>query len=101
IIEACQEGELASEYRHGNESYGAFTFGLAKTLRAARGINFCDLVTDTDQTLKALGFEQTPQLLGPAKVIAAQVPWQGAGRGSRAQPRKTGVVRRKAVRKNK
>lgn len=37
ILEACQEEQLSYEYRHGTQSYGAFTYSLAATLRASRG----------------------------------------------------------------
>ncbi len=33
IIQACQEDELAYEYRHGVTSYGAFSYSLAQMLR--------------------------------------------------------------------
>ncbi|WP_295581352.1 caspase family protein [uncultured Lamprocystis sp.] len=77
IIEACQEGELASEYRHGNESYGAFTFSLAKTLRARQTLSFAELVKAATASLHKLGYDQTPQVLGPSQVLAAPVPWLG------------------------
>jgi len=34
LLEACAEGELAYEYRHGVVSHGAFTFALCGALRA-------------------------------------------------------------------
>ncbi|MCV0425928.1 MAG: caspase family protein [Roseibium sp.] len=35
ILQACQEHQLAYEYRHGVTSYGAFTYSLAKALRSS------------------------------------------------------------------
>jgi len=75
LLEACQEDELASEYRNGNESYGAFTFALATTLRAQRRITFHDLVDTVGRKLSKLGYNQTPQVLGPSVVVQALVPW--------------------------
>lgn len=88
IIEACQEGELASEYRHGNESYGAFTFTLAKTLRSRQKLSFAGLVKAATASLHKLGYDQTPQVLGPSQVLAAQVPWLGGvATASNSKPR--------------
>ncbi len=80
ILHACEEDEFAFEYRHGVISYGAFTFVLAKTLRAVyreqrSAISFEDLVERTRDELEELGYDQTPDLAGPTAVKAAAVPW--------------------------
>ncbi len=78
VIEACGEGQLASEYRHGATSYGAFTFCLASLLRKQQSISFEDLVTSASAQLAELGYDQRPQILGPTVVMSAQVPWKPA-----------------------
>lgn len=76
IIEACAEDQFSYEYRHGVHSYGAFTFAFAKRLRKAKRISFERLVTGTRDELKELGYQQTPQILGPSRITSARVPWQ-------------------------
>jgi hypothetical protein len=79
ILEACAEGELAMEYRHGVASYGAFTYCAAKILRGSRkrGVNLTyeQLVQKTRDELKELHYKQSPQVVGPAVSRAAQLPW--------------------------
>lgn len=75
IIEACSEEEYSYEYRHGVASYGAFTFALSKRLRARGTIAFRDLVEQTRDELRELGYRQTPQILGPSEILASTVPW--------------------------
>jgi len=74
LLEACGEGQLSYEYRHGTVSYGAFTFAMAKNLRANPGITFERLIERTGASLKALRYDQTPQLVAPSKVSKAAVP---------------------------
>jgi hypothetical protein len=75
IIEACGEAEFSYEYRHGVISHGAFTYALSKRLRKTGMINFQKLVDGTREELAELGYQQTPQILGPAKIRNARVPW--------------------------
>lgn len=75
LIEACQEHEFAYEYRHGVESYGAFTYSIANILRQRKRITFEDLVKLTAERLLELRYDQKPQLLGPEKITKSQVPW--------------------------
>ena len=79
ILEACGESQLAFEYRHGAESYGAFTFSLAEILRREKQIAFRPLVTKVAERLQGLGYDQTPSILGPSKVLRARVPWSHHG----------------------
>ncbi len=74
LLEACAEGQLAYEYRHGVTSYGAFTFSVARTLRTRPGVTFCDLVTGANETLQWLGYNQAAQIIGPSAVIDHPVP---------------------------
>jgi len=76
IIEACSEAQFSYEYRHGVTSYGAFSYAFAKRLRKAKRISFRRLVDGTSAELAELGYEQTPQILGPNRIVSARVPWQ-------------------------
>ena len=75
IIEACQEKQLSYEYRHGVTSYGAFTYSMCLELRARKRISFENLVKVTRARLAKLEYDQEPQILGPAVVRKARVPW--------------------------
>jgi metacaspase-1 len=79
ILEACQEAQLSYEYRDGATSYGAFTFSLAKVLRESRtrerNPNFQTLVASTANRLEILGYDQTPSLVGPKRLLRRPVPW--------------------------
>src|SRR5262249_21972578 len=79
ILEACAEQQLAYEYRDGVMSYGAFTFTLAKVLRELRGAgrnpNFHTLMGATAGRLTALGYDQTPSLVGPTPLLRRSVSW--------------------------
>ncbi len=75
IIQACQEDELASEYRHGATSYGAFTYSFATILRRNKNLTFSQLIERTTAQLKELKYDQRPQLLGPDKVTGSKVSW--------------------------
>ena len=94
IYQACSETEFAYEYRHGVESYGAFTYSLALELRKARaaGTNptFRGLVDIVRAKLGDLGYRQTPQTAGPDAVLDAPIPLGrgGAGKGTRKKRKK-------------
>ncbi len=75
IMEACRENELAYEYRHGAQSYGAFTYSLADILRKEQDINFNLLIKKVGRRLKSLHYDQAPGILGPNKIIRAKIPW--------------------------
>lgn len=76
IIEACSEAQFSYEYRHGVTSYGAFTYALSKRLRQGGRTTFQKLVDGTRTELAELGYQQTPQVLGPAVVRNARVAWK-------------------------
>jgi len=75
IVEACREDQLSYEYRHGVQSYGAFTYTLAALLRRLGSVSFKQLVEKTRDRLEELGFNQTPTVLGPKKLVQAKIPW--------------------------
>ena len=74
LLEACKEGELSFEYRHGVTSYGAFTYSFAKNLRNNPQDSFKKAVNRTNKTLHSLGFDQTAQLVGPDRVLSKRIP---------------------------
>ncbi|MGO4330269.1 caspase family protein [Cupriavidus sp. 2TAF22] len=79
LMEACQESQLSYEYRDGAQSYGAFTFCLAASLRAARAKNknptFTQLMDDVSTRLAVMKYDQTPNLLGAKDILGSKVPW--------------------------
>src|SRR2546430_3250563 len=74
LLEACRQDQLSYEYRHGVTSYGAFTYSLAKDLRAQPRITFEKIILKTTATLKDLGYDQNPQLVGPKPVTSKTIP---------------------------
>lgn len=79
LLEACQEQELAYEYRDGANAYGAFTFCLVKLLRETRRRggtpSFTSLIRQTADRLRDLGYRQTPNLVGPRPLLGRAIPW--------------------------
>lgn len=93
LLEACQEGELSYEYRDGAQSFGAFTFNLAASLRknmvAHRNPTFAQLIADVSARLKAMKYDQTPNLVGAKKILTRKIPWAGATAGGKPKPRRS------------
>jgi len=84
VLQACQENELAYEYRHGVTSYGAFTYCLYQILRDARRggkpMTFQQLAAQTSSRLHdRLGYQQTPCLFGASAVVKRPIPWNVVG----------------------
>jgi hypothetical protein len=90
ILQACEEAQLSYEYRHGVTSHGAFTYSLARVLREHRvggkAISFLKLRNQLARELEDLGYDQTPCLVGPSKVIRQPIPWRVAA--GKRRPRK-------------
>ncbi len=81
ILEACAEGELALEHRHGSQSNGAFTWFLAEALTAARRpLSWARLVQDVQQRMAANGYRQRPQLVCPTRLKDNKIPWPQASK---------------------
>lgn len=98
LLEACAEGQLAYEYRHGVTSYGAFTYSIAHTLRAHPGVSFRDVVAKANETLQWLGYhDQAAQIIGPGAIINHAVPGDPTVAGPAAASRTT--ARRKKPRR--
>src|SRR5205085_11917588 len=81
LLEACREEQFSYEYRDGVTSYGAFTYTLTERLKqarqAGRKLSFEGLVKSVSGSLKALGYEQNPVLVGPTFLKRASIPWIG------------------------
>mgnify|MGYP005840198155 CR=1 FL=1 len=67
IVEACAEHELAFEYRHGAERFGAFTYHLVQAVRRSPGGSLRRAVAVAGQTLRRLKFDQSPVVLSPKR----------------------------------
>jgi hypothetical protein len=69
LMYACQEKELSYEYRHGVQSYGAFTYCLTQLLKehgqAQKDITFESAIKSVGKKLADLGYTQTPNIVGP------------------------------------
>jgi hypothetical protein len=74
IFQACQEEELAFEYRQGATSYGAFTYSVVNILRQQPGLSFQELCDRASANLVDLGYQQTPIVRGPSKLLSDPVP---------------------------
>lgn len=87
ILMACGEDQYSFEYRHGVESHGAFTYALNQTLRRHwksgptknETANILALVRDVRDKLKRLGYDQTPEVLGPTEVLRTELPYMPWG----------------------
>lgn len=96
LLYACREDEVALEYRHGAVSHGAFTYSLAKNVRARRKelelrarrrsapVTFEALVKSVGADLQALGYDQHPQIAGPVVARADHVPFVEPEKPARA-----------------
>jgi hypothetical protein len=87
ILQACDEGQLSYEYRHGVVSHGAFTYSISRILRRMREtkkkVTLLDLKAQVTEDLKTLNYEQTPCLAGPTKRLEESLPWVLAGKRDR------------------
>jgi hypothetical protein len=74
LLEACRQDQLSYEYRYGTTSYGAFTYTFAKDLRLQPRSTFQQIIARTAVSLKDLGYDQSPQLVGPDSVVSKPIP---------------------------
>lgn len=79
IIQACEEKQYSYEYRHGVQSYGAFTYSLGLTLRGIKSTQRMPTWEGLVQTLTAklddLHYDQTPCLVCPTVRRNQSIPW--------------------------
>ena len=81
ILQACAEGELAYEYRHGAQSNGAFTWFLGEALSAApKNLSWDKLIGSVGDRIKAQGYQQAPQLVCPKDLRGEKIPWPPPGK---------------------
>ena len=79
IIQACKEKQYSYEYRHGVQSYGAFTYALSVILRdpkTPKGISWSRLVKTVADKLEDLQYDQIPCLICPTPFKNDPVPWK-------------------------
>ena len=81
IFQACQEKQYSYEYRHGVQSYGAFTYSLGLILRSYRGKrkrpSWTELIEAVGKKLGELHYDQKPCLICPSALKNQSVPWMG------------------------
>jgi len=81
IIQACEEKQFSYEYRHGVQSYGAFTYSLGLILRAAKRqkkkLTWQQLIDTVGTKLEHLEYDQAPCLICPAALKDEPIPWGG------------------------
>jgi hypothetical protein len=88
ILEACREGELAYEYRHGVQSYGAFTWCFVDILQRRieklqqrkrpqdrRLPSWDELMAEVRERLQQLGYKQHPQPDGDRRRVRQPIDW--------------------------
>jgi hypothetical protein len=79
IFQACEEKQFSYEYRHGVQSYGAFTYSLGLIMREAkknkRKLNWTQLMGAIAKKLKELKYDQTPCLVCPSALKHDPIPW--------------------------
>lgn len=78
LLQACQEGQKAFEYRHGSTPQGAFTFSLVRALRRRSGRKYTwgQLLADVGGQVRRLGYrDQAPVQEGPPGFERDPIPW--------------------------
>ena len=79
IIQACQEKQYSYEYRHGVQSFGAFTYALSVILRdpkRPKNISWSKLVKTVADKLDELEYDQVPCLICPTPFKNKPIPWK-------------------------
>ena len=81
IFQACQEKQYSYEYRHGVQSYGAFTYSLGLIPRAAKQkkqkLYWTQLKVAITNKLADLKYDQEPGLVCPTVLKTQPIPWSG------------------------
>jgi hypothetical protein len=80
IFQACQEKQYSYEYRHGVQSYGAFTYALSVILRdpetKKNTPTWSGLIKRVGDKLYDLRYDQQPCLVCPTPFKNKPIPWQ-------------------------
>lgn len=88
-VGACRDDETAADASFDGRSAGAFTHGLMTAIHAAPDASWSDVFERTKREVKRGGFDQTPELHGPAGLMSSPV---FGGRGARSQAVPAAVV---------
>lgn len=75
---ACAEHELAQEHTFGATDHGVFTYWMVKVLRSRNryaDFTFEKWIKAVAEKLRAAGFEQHPQLVGPQAKQSLKLPF--------------------------
>ncbi|MBV8587393.1 MAG: caspase family protein [Verrucomicrobia bacterium] len=77
VVEACRADQFSYEHANGTTINGAFTFELVGEYRAAgrrRSVTtFSDLTRRVGNRLKALGYAENPQIVGPEGILKSSI----------------------------
>jgi hypothetical protein len=77
VLEACQADQLSYEHANGPTINGAFTLELVSEYRAASRrksvTTFSGLTQRVGSRLKALGYAETPQIVGPDAILKSSI----------------------------
>jgi hypothetical protein len=79
IIQACEENQYSYEYRHGVQSYGAFTYSmgliLREQMRSGKTPKWDDFIESVGKKLSTLQYDQNPCLVCPTSYKTKPIPW--------------------------
>ena len=79
IFQACEEKQYSYEYRHGVQSFGAFTYSLSVILRdpgtKRKRLTWSELIKLAGKKLADLQYDQTPCLVCPSPFKNRPIPW--------------------------
>jgi hypothetical protein len=77
VLEACQADQFSYEHANGSTVNGAFTFELVSEYRAASRrksvTTFLRLTQRVGTRLKALGYAEAPQIVGPDDILKGSI----------------------------
>jgi hypothetical protein len=70
---ACKDDETAADASFDGRSAGAFTHALLTAVRASPDATWSEVYAQTRREVKRGGFDQTPEVYGPADLLGAPV----------------------------
>jgi metacaspase-1 len=85
LLAACREDQTCADARFGDSFHGAHTYYLCRTLRRANWIvPYRTLAASMRDAIARAGFDQVPQLEGPARLLSSRFLEPGPGDRRRA-----------------
>jgi hypothetical protein len=93
VMEACRDDQLSYEHANGAVTNGAFTFSLVSEFKGPNLLTFKKLGAQVTKSLKELGVDQQPQIVGPKKILNRPVAQWDQGGGGNGCARGTGSPR--------